>query len=195
MPVAAGVAWASKYVLKEDKITALFIGDAATSNAQFAEGINAAALHKVPLLIVIEDNHLAGNITSDYYFPAGTSIGDRLAAYGVTSQSIDGNKLDHVIGAATRAVERVRIESKPFALICDTTRLLMHKIGQGDIRTPDQIAELAKRDPIPYVEQSLSLPVKQIVVIKDEAEKIVEEAIAKAHAAPWPEPDAILLGD
>ena len=186
VPVAAGVAWASRYVRKEDKVVALFIGDAATSNAQFFEGTNAAAIFKVPLLVVVEDNHLAGNITSDYYFPANTRIENRFAAFGIETDRIDGNKVDEVVDHAKKAAGLVREGSRPFALICDTTRLLMHKIGQGDVRTSNQIAELAKRDPIVHAEKLLGLSESQIATVKDDAARKVEELIGRGHAAPWP---------
>ena len=185
-PVAAGVAWASRYVLKENKVTALFIGDAATSNAQFHEGMNAAAIQKVPLLVVIEDNHTAGNISPNYYLPDNIKIEDRFKAYGIQCFKVDGNKIDHVITVATTAIDIVRNSPRPVALICDTTRLAPHKIGQGDIRTPEQITELSKRDPIPYTEKLLGLSEQQINEIKDYTTKTITEAIEKAHAAPWP---------
>lgn len=192
-PVSAGVAWASRYVKKEDKVTALFIGDAATGNAQFFEGMNAAALRKVPLLVVIEDNHLAGNITPNYYFPERfgmlTTIEDRLNAFSIPSLKIDGNKIDQVVMGAQEIIGEIREAPRPFALICDTTRLLMHKIGQGDVRTPEQIAELEKRDPLRYAEQMLHLNALQILEIQKDANDIVCEAIDKAHAAPFPDPE------
>jgi len=185
-PVAAGVAWASRYVLKENKVIALFIGDAVTSNAQFHEGMNAAAIRKVPLLVIIEDNHLAGNISPDYYLPDNIKLEDRFKAYGIQCFKVDGNKIDHVVTVATTAIDIVRTSSRPVALICDTTRLAPHKIGQGDIRTPDQIAEISKRDPIPYTEKLLGLSEQQIKNIKDDVTKTIKEAIDKAHTAPWP---------
>lgn len=186
LPVAAGIAWASKYVKKEDAVTVVFVGDAATSNAQFLEGCNAAALKKVPLLIVIEDNHLAGNITPNHYLPEGAGIEHRLAAFGIGTLKVDGNKIDEVVDLAKIAISIVRSTSRPTAFLCDTTRLLMHKIGQGDIRTPEQIAELAKRDPIPYLANRLELDKTMQRVIADECLGQVNEALVKGHAAPWP---------
>ena len=194
-PVAAGLAWASRHVKKEDKIVALFIGDAATSNAQFLEGANAAAIRKVPLMIVIEDNHLAGNVTPEYYLPENTGIEDRLAAFGIESARIDGNKIDEVVSSAQVATDVVRTSSKPFGLICDTSRLLMHKFGQGDIRTSDQIDELAKRDPILNLEDKLGLDDHRMTEVREDAKSMVDRAIDSAHAAPWPMPDQELLSE
>lgn len=187
VPVAAGIAWASRYVKKEDRIVALFTGDASTGNAQFLEGINIAAIKKVPLLVVIEDNHLAGNVTPNYYFPDNAGIEDRLAAFGVECRGIDGNKLDEVVEEAAKAIGVVRESSRPFGLICDTTRLLMHKIGQRDIRKEEELAELAKRDPIVYAEKKLGINDLQRMHLKQQVESEVSMAIDRAHAAPWPE--------
>jgi len=189
VPVAAGIAWASRYVKHEDKVTALFVGDASTGNAQSLEGMNAAAIRKVPLLVVIEDNHLAGNVTPEYYFPENAGIRERFAAFGIECVSLDGNKIDEVVKHAEEAVSTMRNSSRPFGLICDTTRLLMHKIGQRDVRPPELVAELGKRDPILYLERKLGLDERQRAEVRKDAESTTARALELAHAAPWPEPD------
>jgi len=194
-PVAAGIAWASRYVRRENKVVALFTGDASTGNGQFLEGVNAASIRRVPLLIVIEDNHLAGNVTPNYYFPDRGGIKERLAAFGIDTVRIDGNKIDEVVENAERIVNGVRSSSRPFGLICDTTRLLMHKLGQRDVRTQEEVSELSKRDPILYLEDKLALGEKEKMELKKGAESQVDEAIKIAHAAPWPEADKTLLFD
>lgn len=193
VPVGAGIAWASRYVKKEDRVVALFIGDASTGNSQFLEGMNAAAIRKVPLLIVIEDNHLAGNIRPNYYFPDNAGIQERFAAFGIESVKVDGNKLDQVLEKAAKAVDYVRSSSRPMGLICDTTRLLMHKIGQGDVRDREEIERLAVRDPIAYLEGRLGVRKSRMDEVKENAERAVKTAIERAHAAPWPEADSVLL--
>ena len=195
IPVAAGIAWASRYVKKEDRVVALFTGDASTGNGQFLEGVNAASIRRVPLLIVIEDNHLAGNVTPNYYFPDKGGVEERLAAFGIESVRIDGNKIDEVVENTERMVNSVRASSRPYGLICDTTRLLMHKLGQRDVRSQEEISELAKRDPILYLEGKLALGERQKTELKESAESQVGEAIEIAHAAPWPEADKTLQFD
>ena len=193
VPVAAGIAWASRYIKREDRIVALFVGDASTGNAQFLEGINAAAIRRVPLLVVVEDNHLAGNISPDYYLPDNAGIRERFAAFGIESVEVDGNKLDEVLDQAAKAVDRVRNLCRPCGLICDTTRLLMHKIGQRDIRDKAEIERLAKRDPITYMESRLGIEERESSEVKEKAEFEVVTAIERAHAAPWPDVDSTLL--
>ena len=149
VPVAAGIAWAIKYRGTDD-IVAVFHGDAATANAQWHEGVNIAAVQGLPLLLVCENNHLAGNVRPDQYLPV--EVARRAAGYGIESAKVDGNKVELVKAAAEEAVDYVRRESRPFLLDCDTTRLGRHKQGQGDLRTKEEMDFLALRDPLRGVE-------------------------------------------
>jgi len=149
VPVAAGIAWAIKYRGTDD-IVAVFHGDAATANAQWHEGVNIAAVQGLPLLLVCENNHLAGNVRPEHYLPV--EVRQRAAGYGIESAKVDGNKVELVKEAAEEAVDYVRRESRPFLLDCDTTRLGRHKQGQGDLRTKEEMDFLALRDPLRGVE-------------------------------------------
>ena len=147
LPVAAGLAWAVKNHLKTDDIVAVFHGDAATANGQWHEGMNLAAVNNVPLLVVCENNHLAGNVTPEHYQPV-PYLCQRAQGYGIQTAYVDGNDLVQVKKVADEACNYVRRESKPFFLECDTTRLGKHKQGQGDMRAKEEIAQLALRDPL-----------------------------------------------
>ncbi len=147
VPVAAGVAWAVKNHRKTNDIVAVFFGDAATANGQWHEGVNLAAVQGLPLLLVCENNHLAGNVRPVDYLPVNY-IAQRAAAYDIPAFTVDGNDLVQVRGMASKAVSYVRRESRPFLLECDTTRLGKHKQGQGDLRTKEEMAQLALRDPL-----------------------------------------------
>lgn len=187
VPVAAGLAWATRYHRKEDKITALFIGDASTSNAQFHEGLNLAALEKVPLLIIVEDNHLAGNIGQEYYLP--TSLKDRFTSYGIEAIPGDGNHIDEVVAKTQRYGAKVREESRPVALIFDTTRLCLHKQGQRDMRPPEVLIQLEDRDPIKYMETFPDIKKLDRDKMREAARIEVEDAIEEARNANWPRVD------
>jgi pyruvate dehydrogenase E1 component alpha subunit len=147
VPVAAGIAWAVKHYHKTDDVVVVFHGDAATANAQFHEGLNLAAVQRVPLLLVCENNHVAGNVRQDKYLPVAR-VGERAAAYGIGTAWVDGNKVGAVAAAAELAVAYVREKQRPFLLECDTTRLGKHKQGMGDLRGPEEMAALALRDPL-----------------------------------------------
>ena len=178
VPVAAGLAWAVKNYRKSDDIVVCFFGDAATSNGQWHEGVNLAAVHGLPLLLVCENNHLAGNVTPDKYLPQWVRVTDRAKAYGIVTASIDGNNSNAVLSFAPQAAKYVRAKSQPFLLDCDTTRLGKHKQGQGDLRTKAQIAELAKRDPL----LSIALSDARRREIEAEVDAVIAEAQAMRDA-------------
>ncbi|MCB7129289.1 MAG: hypothetical protein J3T61_07115, partial [Candidatus Brocadiales bacterium] len=169
IPVAAGLAWAVKNYKKTDDIVTVFHGDAATANGQWHEGLNIAAVNKVPLLLVCEDNQLAGNVTPEHYSPV-PAIRHRARGYGVVSDTVDGNDVNAVTEAARRAVGYVREHSEPFMLVCETTRLGKHKQGQGDLRSPEEIAELSKRDPLRDITQD-------VVAIEQMIEQVVDSVL------------------
>lgn len=145
IPVAAGIAWALKNHHKKDEIVAVFFGDAATSNGQFHEGLTIAAVHKLPLLLICENNSLAGNIRPEHYLPVPT-VGHRMGAYGIPAYTVDGNDVDEVRSCV--ASVRPLVARGPVLVEAMTTRLCFHKQGQGDARSKEELAELAQRDPI-----------------------------------------------
>ena len=147
VPVAAGVAWALKNYTRNGGIAIAVFGDAATANGQWHEGVNLAAVQKLPLLLVCENNHLAGNVREEYYQPVA-NVRKRMLGYGLTSFMVDGNNVSEVYEWAKEAIDLVRREGRPFMLECDTTRLGRHKQGQGDLRSKEEIAKLAERDPL-----------------------------------------------
>jgi len=185
LPVAAGLAWAAKYYQKIDAIVAVFCGDAATSNGQFHEGMNLAAVQKVPLLVICENNGLAGNVRSPVYLPTKT-VAERASAYGIRAVTIDGNRVDEVFRVAKEASAYVREESQPFMVECNTTRISRHKQGQGDLRTKEEIADLAKRDPLLYEEKRLGLGLQEKASLLAATRALVQEVVTKVRAAPAP---------
>jgi acetoin:2,6-dichlorophenolindophenol oxidoreductase subunit alpha len=182
--VAAGLAWAVKHFKKEDAIVVVFLGDAATSNAQFHEGMNLAAVQEVPLLVIVEDNHLAGNIRPEFYLPA--PIEKRFESFGIPASKADGNKVDEVMKAARAVIAEVRASGSPAALILDTTRLSWHKQGQRDVRSQAELNRLAKRDPLLYEEKRLGIDEATKAKLTKSIEKEIAGAVAYARASPIP---------
>lgn len=179
MPVAAGIAWAVKNYLKTNDIVVVFHGDAATANGQWHEGLNIAAVQKLPLLLICENNELAGNVRPEHYLPV-EHIKDRAKAYGIMASSVDGNDVDEVYRCASIAIAAVRQFSKPYLLECRTTRLGKHKQGQGDLRGLAEMALLQERDPLRYITvdqraQLDSLVNATIERVMAEPEPVIEE--------------------
>lgn len=131
VPVAAGVAWAQKNIKKNGGIAVAVFGDAATANGQWHEGVNIAAVQDLPLLLVCENNHLAGNVGPEYYIPPSLGmVGARAGGYGIEWGCVDGTDVEAVAEAARDAIGYIRANSRPFLLECDTIRLGRHKQGQ-----------------------------------------------------------------
>ncbi len=149
VPVAAGVAWAVKNHVKTDDIVVVFHGDAATANGQWHEGMNLAAVNQVPLLIICENNGLAGNVRPEKYQPVD-QLWERVRGYLPSGSYdwVDGNHIEEVIDAVEIFSREIRERNRPLFLECKTTRLSKHKQGQGDLRTGEEMAQLAKLDPL-----------------------------------------------
>lgn len=183
VPVAAGAAYVERYVRKSDAVVVVFVGDAATSNAQFHEGMTIASLRRVPLLVVVENNRLAGNIRPEHYLPT-PDVCSRVGAWGVKKHLVvDGNDLDKVHSWAGHLLKDLREEPQVAVLECDTTRLCWHKQGQRDIRTKEEIAKEAERDPL----LALGLQIEGVGLVPEWREEILAEvhvAIARAKADP-----------
>lgn len=186
VPVATGLAYALRYYKKTDNIVAVFFGDASTSNGQVHEALNIAKIKQVPLLLVCENNGLAGNIRKEYYLPTET-VSERMAAYGIASTRADGNDVLNICSLTERLVESyVRPKGKPFLLDLDTTRLCWHKQGQRDIRTPEELAKLAERDPLLVAERKLGITEEEKKKVWNETEIEVEKVLQEVLKDPWP---------
>lgn len=168
VPVAAGLAWAVKNYKKTDDIVAVFHGDAATANGQWHEGMNIAAVQQVPLLVICENNRLAGNVRPDKYQPAKIEVRDRAGGYGMRCGYVDGNDVRAVVSLIDAAADYVRRESSPFFLECGTARLSKHKQGQGDLRAPEEMERLARLDPLRDV------PEEQYTEAREKIHSVIE---------------------
>jgi len=156
VPVSVGIAYAQKYFHKNDEIVAVFFGDAASSNGQVHEALTIAAIHKVPLLLVCENNGLAGNVTKEHYLPTKT-VAERMKAYGIPAETIDGNDVESVRANAMLASAWIRDGGGPMMLECLTERCCNHKQGQGDIRGKEAVEKLLSEvDPMRVWRESSS---------------------------------------
>jgi acetoin:2,6-dichlorophenolindophenol oxidoreductase subunit alpha len=181
LPVAVGLAWALRKQGSQD-IVACFFGDAATSNGAFHEACTIAAIHKVPLLLVCENNGRAGNVTKDHYLPVPTVSG-RMSGYGIPAKTIDGNDVEWVRKQTELRREEVR-EYGPFLLECLTERGSPHKIGQGDLRSKEEMARVAALDPLPREEARLMLTDVEVGVMRAEISLELDAVFARVALDP-----------
>src|SRR5579859_2350601 len=196
MPVAVGAALAAKMQHRDD-IAVSFFGEGAANQGSFHESLNLAALWKLPVVFVCEDNSWAISV------PKGTATAiannsDRAAAYGIPGVLIPDNDPEAIFEAAGEAVARARAKKGPTLIEVKTDRLLGHFEGDPQLyRTKDEMEKLQKRDALKHYEQQL---IKAGTLNKESAEEVwkagraeVDAAIEFARQSPYPEPESALL--
>jgi pyruvate dehydrogenase E1 component alpha subunit len=187
IPVATGIAWTHRYFHKDDVVTAVFFGDAATSNGAFHEACTIASIHKVPLLLVCENNGRAGNVTKEHYLPV-PSVRERMGGYRIGAITTDGNSVEAVRNEADWAIDSIRNGMGPLLLECLTERACKHKQGQGDVRSKEEMARIAELDPIPREAKRLGLPPIDVEAMTAEIDRELDDVfarVAKDEVAEW----------
>src|SRR5262245_39503680 len=154
LPVAGGMALA--YRLRgETRVAAAFTGEGATSEGDFHEALNLAAVWKLPVIFVVENNlyGLSTPVSEQY---ACANLADRGRGYGMPGRIVDGNDLIEVYRAVSEAAERAREGDGPTLLEFKTFRMRGHEEASGtDYVPPEMIEEWGRRDPIASFEALL----------------------------------------
>lgn len=154
MPVATGLALAAQ-LRGEKRVAATFTGDGATSEGDFHEALNLAAVWKLPVLFVIENNQWGLSTPTAEQF-ACKSLADRALGYGMPGTIVDGNDVIAVYRAVTRAAERARRGDGPTLLEFKTFRMRGHEEASGTDYVPKEILEQwAQKDPLARLEKLL----------------------------------------
>lgn len=154
IPVAAGVAWASQ-LRGSSRIALNFIGEGGTSTGDFHEGLNLAAVWKLPLVLVIENNRYAFSTPKHEQY-ACESLADRAAGYGIPGVVVDGTRVDEVERAVRVAAERARRGEGPTLIEARLGRLRGHSEQDRslDVVPPLERREDLARDPLELIEKS-----------------------------------------
>jgi TPP-dependent pyruvate/acetoin dehydrogenase alpha subunit len=190
IPIAVGAAQGLR-LLGSDAIVACFFGDGAINHGPFLEGLNWAALYRLPVLFVCEDNGVAA-FTRASEVTAGSGVVARAEAIGVAAESLDGNDAVAVDAAAGRLVASVRRGDGPRLLHLRTYRLLGHTSTDKAAWRPEQeVTEARTRDPIVRLRARLlgdGMAAAALDAIVAEAATEMAAARDAALAAPWPDP-------
>ena len=193
IPFATGVALDAK-LRDTGRVTVCFFGDGASNQGVFHESLNIAALWKLPVLYVVENNGYAMS-TATARGLANTRVADRAAAYGIPGDRVDGNDFFAVRDRAAALIADIRAGQGPALLECVTYRLSGHSRGDPRVyRTKEEEAEAWKNDPIPRMEAALKLTAEEIAAARRDAQTRIDEAIRFAETSPVPTP-ASLTGD
>ncbi|MFZ6012089.1 MAG: alpha-ketoacid dehydrogenase subunit alpha/beta [Bacteroidota bacterium] len=152
--VADGIALASK-LKGEKKVTAVFNGDGGTSEGDFHEAVNVAAVWDLPVLFIIENNGYGLSTPSNEQFRC-ESFADKGIGYGIEAVSIDGNNILEVYDTLKLLAENIRENPRPVLVECRTFRMRGHEEASGTKYVPRELMdEWAKKDPLDNYEKYL----------------------------------------
>ncbi len=187
LPIAVGVALADK-MQNRPRITGCFFGDGAVAEGEFHESLNLAALWKLPVVFLCENNLYAMG-TALARHQARTDISQKAASYGLASCAVDGMDILAVENAAKKAADSVRAGNGPFLLELRTYRFRAHSMADPDLyRTKEEIAEWKKRDPIVLFESQLRnlqlLTDSELERIEADVASEMEQAVRFAETSP-----------
>lgn len=189
LPIAVGAALTAKRLGRDD-VTLCFFGDGANNEGAFHEALNMAAIWKLPVIFVCENNQY-GMSTSTERSTAVKRISDRAAAYAMPGETVDGNDFSAVAEAANAAIARARAGEGPSLIESLTYRWRGHsKSDRNRYRTKDEIESWIARDPIERFRAEL---IAHGIVTEDGADALlraaeaeVAEGIDFAKASPAP---------
>jgi TPP-dependent pyruvate/acetoin dehydrogenase alpha subunit len=181
---------------KSGQVVLTFFGDGAANRGPFHEGVNLAALWRLPVIFFCENNRWAST-TAHALSSAGGSIAARAVGYGIPGESIDGNDALAVHAAVSRAAERARRGEGPSLIEAHTIRWVGH--FEGDAQTYRSRGEAAagrRRDPIAGLARVLEerdlLDSARAERIRAQVSAEIDDAVVHAEASPLPEPEDAL---
>jgi pyruvate dehydrogenase E1 component alpha subunit len=194
LALAAGAAWAFQ-AQKLKNIAVVFFGDGATGAGAFHETLNLAALWRLPVLFVCENNGYA-EFTAREEHSNVNRVSSFAAPYNIPTTTIDGNDLPAVLAAAGEAIERLRRGAGPYLLECMTFRLAGHYVGDAQrYRSKEELAAVREKCPIERLKRRLlerGIAQDELEAIAERAATEIEQAAETARAAPRPDPAKVL---
>jgi len=195
IPIAMGAGLSIK-LRGTDNVVACFFGDGASNQGTFHEAINMAAVWKLPVIFVCENNVYAMG-TCQSRVMLIENIADRAVAYGIPGIVVDGNDVLAVYEAAQEAVERARKGEGPALIECKTYRHKGHsRIDPAKYRPKEEVEEWLHKDPMKRFKEKL---LQTNVLLEDEIQQVekevsteIEEAVKFAMESPYPSPKEAL---
>src|SRR6185312_4947241 len=173
----------------------VFFGDGATGAGVFHETLNLAALWRLPVLFVCENNGVA-EFTSREEHSNVKYVSSFAAPYDIATKTVDGNDLPTVWAAAHEAIETLRHGAGPYLLECMTFRRAVHYVGDSQqYRSKEELAQIREKCPIERLKRHLlarEIKPEELDVISDLSKNDVHQAVERARAAPRPDPATVM---
>lgn len=194
LPIAVGAALAIKKQ-KRDDVAICFFGDGASNEGAFHEALNMAAIWKLPVLFICENNKYGMSVSTERSMSV-EHVADRAAAYRMPGEIVDGNHIEDVAEAVMKATARARRGEGPTLLECKTYRIRGHsKSDRNRYRTKEEIEQWMARDPIGHFEANLEafgiLSKDEVAAIRAEAEAEILAGIEFARNGTDPSPHEV----
>jgi len=180
-----------------DNVAVAFFGDGASNQQNFHEAINLAAIWKLPVVFVCENNLYQISLPYSKQ-QAIKSVAERAVAYGIPGVSVDGQDVFAVYEVAKEAIERARNGEGPTIIEAKTYRYRGHFEGDPQIYRSKEEIEWWKnnKDPITIFEKTVLekglLTKEELDAVREKVKKEIEEAIKFAEESPWPKPEELL---
>ena len=195
LPIACGAAWSAQY-RGTDQVAVAFFGDGSTNIGAFHEALNFAAIWKLPVVFVCENNLWMEYTRTTEVTSVEHPAADRASAYGLESIIVDGNDADAVYEVAAVAIARARAGEGPSMIEAMTYRHGGHsRADPGKYRPDSEVAEWMGKDPIPrYHTRLLELGATetQLVEIERDVVREVDQATEEAKAGAVPGEDLLM---
>ncbi len=190
--VADGIALATR-LKREKKVTAVFNGDGGTSEGDFHEALNVAAVWDLPVLFVVENNGYGLSTPSNEQFRC-KSFADKGIGYGIEAVTIDGNNILEVHDTILRLAKDIRKKPRPILVECMTFRMRGHEEASGVKYVPKELLESwAQKDPLVNFEHYLLdekvIDTAFVTNAKKKIKKEIDDALAIAFSEKHPVPD------
>jgi pyruvate dehydrogenase E1 component alpha subunit len=188
MPIATGVGLSIK-MQKTRQVCACFFGDNASNSGPFHESLNVAALWKLPVVFICENNLYGLSVSLEKTSPV-KDIAVRAKAYEIPGVVVDGMDVLAVYEEAKKAITRARRGKGPSLLECKTYRFLGHSRGDpsyGPYRSKKEWEAWKKRDPLMLLIEKGRLSTGEVKKIEKEVSEAIEEAVQYALRSPEPE--------
>src|SRR5438046_4450586 len=196
IPKAAGIAYAAK-LKGENAVTLCTFGDGATSQGEFHEGVNFAAVHKLPIVFVCENNSYAISVPIRLQM-ANPNVADRAAGYGIAGATVDGTDVPACFDVCLEAVARARRGEGPTLIDAKIWRINSHTSEDNQLkyRTQEELEEASRHDPIArYTEWLIErrwITSEAAADVQAECDRESSEAADWAEQQPDPVPEDAL---
>ncbi len=197
MTVALGAAFSFQY-RKEPRVALTFTGDGASSEGAFSESLNLAAVLKLPIVFILEDNQYAYSTPSKYQY-AITDLVARATAFGLPGITVAGNNVLDVRSTTIKAIDRARNGDGPTLIKANTMRMEGHALHDSAEYVPKELLDEWKvKDPI----ENYKTMLYEKGILNKQTEKILKEQINKevsdgeqwAENSPYPDPSTLTEG-